>query len=98
MPLAVVDLLQVVPHRLGGVGSLLFVEGLLGRFAPRGIIRLAAGDRAGREAGGDEQPPGDGVVAQALADQADDLPLGRGQAGPAGGGAFASAALIRTNG
>ena len=44
-------------------------------------------------AGGDEQPPGDGVVPQALADQADDLPFGGGQAGPAGGGAFAAAAL-----
>ena len=44
-------------------------------------------------AGGDEQPPGDGIVPQAFADQADDLQLGRGQAGPALGGAFAAAAL-----
>src|SRR5271169_840625 len=44
-------------------------------------------------AGGDEQPPGDGVVPQAFADQADDLQFGGGQAGPAGGGSFAAAAL-----
>ena len=44
-------------------------------------------------AGGDEQLPGDGVVPQALADQAHDLQFGRGQAGPAGGGAFAATAL-----
>ncbi len=44
-------------------------------------------------AGGDEQPAGDGVVAQAYADQADDLPFGRGQAGPAHGGSFTAAAL-----
>jgi len=43
--------------------------------------------------GGDEQPPGDGVVPQAFAGQADDFSFGRGQAGPAGGGAFAPAAL-----
>src|SRR5580704_7217059 len=43
--------------------------------------------------GSDEQPPGDGVVPQAFGDQADDLQFGGGQAGPAGGGAFASAAL-----
>src|ERR1700730_9650368 len=46
-------------------------------------------------AGGDEQPPGDGVVPQALADEADDLQFGGGQAGPAGSRAFASAALAR---
>jgi hypothetical protein len=42
-------------------------------------------------AGGDEQPPGDGVVPQAFADEADDLQFGGGQAGPAGGGSFAAA-------
>jgi hypothetical protein len=41
----------------------------------------------------DEKPPGDGVVPQAFADQADDLSFGGGQAGPAGGGSFAAAAL-----
>ena len=44
-------------------------------------------------AGGDEQSPGDGVVPQAFADKADDIQLGRGQAGPAGGGALAAAAF-----
>jgi len=43
--------------------------------------------------GGDEQALGDGVVSQAFADQADYLSFGGGQAGPAGGGSFASAAL-----
>jgi hypothetical protein len=44
-------------------------------------------------AGGDEQAPGDGVVAQAVAGEAGDLSFGGGQAGPAGGGAFAAAAF-----
>ena len=44
-------------------------------------------------AGSNEQPPGDGLVPQAFADQAGNLPFGRGQAGPAGGGSFAAAAL-----
>jgi hypothetical protein len=33
-------------------------------------------------AGSDEQPPGDGIVAQAFADKADDPSFGGGQAGP----------------
>jgi hypothetical protein len=44
-------------------------------------------------AGGDKQPPGDGIITQAFADQADDLQFGRGQAGLAGGGPLAAAAL-----
>jgi hypothetical protein len=44
-------------------------------------------------AGGDEQPLGDGLVPQAVTDQADDLQFGGSQAGPAGGGTFATAAL-----
>jgi hypothetical protein len=42
-------------------------------------------------AGGDEQPPGDGVVAQALGHKADNLEFGGGEAGPPGGGPFAAA-------
>jgi hypothetical protein len=44
-------------------------------------------------AGGDEQAPGDGVVAQALGHEAGDLEFGGGEAGPAGCGPFAAAAF-----
>ena len=68
---------------------------LYGQFGAGGDTEL--GEDVGQVhfdgADGDEQPPGDGVVPQAFADQADDLPFGGGQAGPAGGGAFAAAAF-----
>ena len=73
-----------------------FLRGCLcGEFGAGGDVEL--GEDVGQVhldgAGGDEQPPGDGLVPQAFADQADDLSFGRGQAGPASGGAFTSAAF-----
>src|SRR5208282_5517845 len=68
---------------------------LCGQFGAGGDAEL--GEDVGQVhldgAGGDEQAPGDGVVPQAFADKTDDLQLSGGQAGPARGGALASAAL-----
>jgi hypothetical protein len=68
---------------------------LCGQFGAGGDAEL--GEDVGQVhfdgAGRDEQPPGDGVVPQAFADEADDLQLGWGQAGPPRGGALAAAAL-----
>ena len=68
---------------------------LCGQFGAGGEAELGEDVRQVRldGAGGDEQAPGDGLVPQAVADQADDLQFGGGQAGPAGGGSFAAAAL-----
>jgi hypothetical protein len=76
-------------------GGLILRGCLCGQFGAGGDAEL--GEDVGQVhldgAGGDEQPPGDGIVPQAFGDQADDLSFGGGQAGPAGGGAFAAAAL-----
>src|SRR5580704_15026613 len=78
----------------GSSGGQVLCGCLCGEFGAGGDAELAEDvgqvhlDGAGR----DEQPPGDGVVAQAFADEADDLQFGGSQAGPAGGEAFAAAA------
>src|SRR5271165_2004200 len=85
---------SVAPARTVSSGGKVVCGGLGGQFGAGGDAEL--GEDVGQVhldgAGGDEQPPGDGFVPQALAGQADDLQFGRGQAGPARGGPFATAA------
>jgi hypothetical protein len=70
--------------------------GLGGQFGAGGDAEL--GEDVGQVhldgAGGDEQPPGNGVVPQAFAGQAGDLQLRGSQAGPARGGAFAAGRIM----
>src|SRR3984957_15016779 len=76
-------------------GGQVLCGGPCGQFGAGVDVQL--GENVGQvhldSAGGDEQAPGDSVVPQAFADQADDLQFGGGQAGPPGGGTFAAAAL-----
>src|SRR5215472_9155211 len=80
---------------VGSSGDQIMCGCLYGEFGPGGDAELGEDVRQVHldGAGGDEQAPGDGVVPQAFAHEADDLQFGGGEAGPAGRGPLASAAL-----